>query len=112
MVLEPDETFVPELRQGFRNPDSVEFECSQCGAKTRANRRTGRLYSHPIPESTEVCRASASVVLDAEGGAVPTLERVEEPPQVSDVTVRVREEESNSVRTVSGGLPTLGRRRR
>lgn len=97
----------------MRNPDAVDYECPDCGARTKANKRRGNLYSHQVPGAVKVCSASGRRVLSGRrGGGAPQLPplRPEPAPPVSPVFSDSGP--SSSVRTVSGGLPTLGKRRR
>jgi hypothetical protein len=111
VVLEPDDDFEPDQPVPFHNPDSVPYQCPGCGTATRANRRTGLLYSHSLPASTRTCPESASAVLLPEGGDAPRMEREQvQPPPAPPV--RLARSTSSSVRALLGGLPTLGRRRR
>ena len=97
---------------GSSSPDAVVICCPECRRDTRANRRTGRLYSHQLPNTTELCPGSATDVLPPEGGEAPQgLRRLEkaESPGASRSRTRLRMA-STSVRTVRGGLPGLGKR--
>lgn len=112
-VIEPDAKSLPEEQQAHNKPGSLEYFCPDCGAKTRVNRRYGRLYSHVLPNTTEVCPASDRIMLEPEGGEPPKLERQDERPALPDATATVRPiQSSNSVRAIPAGLPSLGRRRR
>jgi ribosomal protein S27E len=96
-----------------RNPDAIRHECADCGATTKVNTRTGRLYSHQAPEEIAACSASGEVVAPPQGGEpllLPPLEAVQK-PAVPEPPRRVVDGPSGSVRTVSGGLPGLGKRR-
>lgn len=95
---------------------SAPYECGKCGRTTRSNLGNGLVYSHNLPNSTEVCPNSSK-------GLGPLGVRIEAellPPKiaqrdrVSKKSGQVRgyaESTSQSVRTVSGGLPSHGRRR-
>jgi hypothetical protein len=109
-VVDPDYSLTtPARRQN--NPYAVPYRCTGCGVDTKANRRTGFLYSHPLPGSTEVCPESGRGVIDPEGGIefppMPIQSRGEPEPANQP---RVAPGPSQSVRTVSGGLPSHGRR--
>lgn len=110
-VVEPDNT-LPRAERPHNNLTAVPHRCAECGSDTRANRRTGLLYSHTRPGSTEVCPDSGRGVLDPEGGAPPEVmlppQSRKEPEPGSQP--RVASGPSQSVRTVSGGLPSHGRR--
>jgi len=96
-----------------RNPDAIRHECADCGATTKVNTRTGRLYSHQAPGKIAACPASGDVVVPPQGGEpllLPSL-KAEQKPAVPKPPRRVVDEPSASVRTVSGGLPGLGKRR-
>ncbi|GAA3484801.1 hypothetical protein GCM10018966_093330 [Streptomyces yanii] len=97
----------------MRNPDAIPFTCPRCGAETKANRRTGRLYSHQAPGKLLACGASDSQIMARQRGKSLTLPPLREPkpPEVPTRAAPVTEGHSTSVRTVSGGLPSLGRRR-
>ncbi len=94
-------------------PDSIKFRCTACGRGTRANKLTGRLYSHQLPGELKVCTSSGSVVLRPRGGepAVPPALRSPAPAAVHDQGRPVAEGPSTSVRVVLSGLPGLGKRR-
>lgn len=97
----------------MRNPDAIRHECADCGATTKVNTRTGRLYSHQAPGEIAACSASGEVVIPPQGGEpllLPPLEAVHQ-PAVAATPRHVLDERSSSVRTVSGGLPGLGKRR-
>lgn len=96
----------------MRNPDSIPFTCPKCGATTKANRRTGRIYSHQPPGELIACSESGNVVTQAEGGAVKTLPplRSATPEEPASAHPAV-DAPSTSVRTVPGGLPSLGKKR-
>lgn len=95
----------------MNNPDACTYECLDCGRTTKVNRRTGRVYSHQIPGGIRVCLASGTLALPVQDGNPPEL-----PPLRSNTTSvsqpkPVADGPSTSVRTVRGGLPSLGRRR-
>jgi ribosomal protein S27E len=95
-----------------RNPHSMPYDCADCGTTTKINVRTGRLYSHQAPDALVVCSASGNIVAVPQGGEpmlLPPLgtESRPAPPKPSRAPV---DEPSASVRTVSGGLPGLGKR--
>ncbi|MFM9373291.1 hypothetical protein [Streptomyces sp. Da 82-17] len=97
------------------NPDAIPFTCPKCGASTKANRRTGLLYSHQPPGRLVACNESGAVVVRAQGGMSASLPSLRpEPSEPSEPAPRsvVLEERSTSVRAIPGGLPSLGRRRR
>jgi hypothetical protein len=97
----------------MRNPDAVKHECAECGAITKVNRRTGRLYSHHVPGEVTVCSASGTLVAVSQGGEPPRLPPLgPQPPSIPQPAARpVVDGPSTSVRTVQGGLPGLGKRR-
>ncbi|WP_327166769.1 hypothetical protein [Streptomyces zaomyceticus] len=39
------------------------YVCPECGTKTKASLRTGRLYEHPAPDGSGPCAKSRHVVL-------------------------------------------------
>lgn len=39
--------------------------CPKCGTQTKASRRSGRLYEHTVPASSEACPMSGQTVLNA-----------------------------------------------
>ena len=45
------------------NPLRVRVTCTVCARTVWANTRTGRLYSHNLPDSAEVCSASTTLVV-------------------------------------------------
>lgn len=97
----------------MRNPDAIRHECADCGATTKVNTRTGRLYSHHVPGGSTACSASGDVVTPPQGGEpplLPPLRAVRKPP-VPKSSRYVADEPSSSVRAVAGGLPSLGKRR-
>jgi len=70
-------------------PKPARRECPRCGRRVGASAKTGDLAAHTRPDSARWCK----------GGAEP-----------SDAQ-RHRAAPKRSVWTISGGLPTLGRRR-
>jgi hypothetical protein len=111
VVMPPDRT-LPAAAPGTHNPDTVMALCPGCDREIRTNRRTGLLYSHQLPDSTEVCSSSAAALLPPEGGPPPFVLQPATPetPPVRRFRTRLRDA-SQSVRTVRGGLPGLGRRK-
>lgn len=96
----------------MRNPDSVKYECADCGATTKVNGRTGRLYSHQVPGKVTVCSTSGTFVTVGQGGEPVRLPPLRpQPASVHQPERLVVDERSTSVRTVQGGLPGLGKRR-
>jgi hypothetical protein len=109
-VVEPDDTLVHTWPDS-KSPDSVPSDCPVCGTHTRANRRTGLLYSHLLPQTTQSCPGAAQPALPPEGGEAPLLQHADQDKSVTPPTVEVRvADTARSVRTVRGGLPGLGRR--
>ncbi|MFC0439624.1 hypothetical protein [Kutzneria buriramensis] len=110
-----------------RNPYVQRYECPLCGARTRLHRVRGTLYSHQIPGKVEVCLLSNEQItepMSESEAALPPCScqscvaaagqsaRTASKP-VKEPTLRVRPltySASESVRTVSGGLPSHGRR--
>ncbi|QUQ68295.1 hypothetical protein [Kutzneria sp. CA-103260] len=110
-----------------RNPYVQRYECPVCGARTRLHRVRGTLYSHQIPGKVEVCLLSNEQItepMSESEAALPPCScqscvtaagqpaRTASKP-VKAPTLRVRpltHSASESVRTVSGGLPSHGRR--
>jgi len=100
-------------------PYKVQVVCSECGAKTAANTRTGLLYSHSRPGTTTVCTLSAKPYVTPEDSdrPVPTgpptyLEREQAKAAVARPVAQEYPEESGlSLKALSGGLPSLGRKR-
>jgi len=95
----------------------TKIECDGCGQTVKLNLRTGRLYSHNLPNSAEICPVGNTVVRapDPSLGGLPegVLTPKSPPPEPPTKQARVpREERSESIRALGGGLPTLGRRRR
>jgi hypothetical protein len=93
-----------------RNPDAEPVQCPQCGAKTAVNLRTGALYSHALPGKTKACTAGGSLVMECRDGQPPQIAEVEPAKPAPAPRQIVPDEHGESVRTVSGGLPGLGRR--
>ncbi|VXC54120.1 hypothetical protein ARTHRO9AX_80194 [Arthrobacter sp. 9AX] len=93
-----------------RNPNSAAVVCQECGATTRTNLLTGRIYSHQSPGGLEACRNSAMQIESPREGekieVAPLL--YEAKPSVYGVVVS---DGPASVKTISGGLPGKGRRR-
>lgn len=98
------------------NPNSRRITCPTCGAATKYNKKYGRLYSHQKPESLEVCEASTTQVMRER----PYLESVPTPNIQNDLAPMKLPladskpdiyAESTSVRTISGGLPSHGKKR-
>lgn len=91
-----------------------EYLCPECGQRTYSNLRSGIVHSHNLTGQTDVCRNSGrflgpiGLVVDA----VLVHERAA--PQLIPVPKERRpvnyDRPSTSVRTVSGGLPGLGKR--
>lgn len=93
-----------------RNPNSSPTECSECGASTRLNMVTGKIYSHPVPGSTQTCSTSAKLVAPPQGGEKATIEPLRYMPAASEYQL-AESDRPVSIKTVGGGLPGLGRRR-
>ena len=97
---------------------STAYECRDCLRTTKSNLRTGIVYSHNLPNSTEVCSSSASYLgrigLSVELVLLPPKRdtpAAQKPGASKPVLSRGYPGESHeSVRTVSGGLPGLGKR--
>jgi hypothetical protein len=89
------------------NPDAVRWVCSACGARTRYNRRTGLSYSHSIPERSTVCAAGSAKLVAAPDvdGPAPTMQLTIPKRSGPALTYPISSERSESVRTVSGGIP-------
>lgn len=97
----------------MRNPDAIRHVCADCGATTKVNSRTGRLYSHQAPGEIAACSASGEFVAPPQGGEpllLPPMQAVQK-AEVPQQPRHVVDEGSSSVRTVPGGLPGLGKRR-
>ena len=91
--------------------------CKECGVKARVSKRSMRLYSHHLPDTTQLCPETDAVIEESECERVPivpTPRRDAEWPAVpkkKKKRKRRKARRSESVWTVSGGLPGLGRRR-
>ena len=108
------ELSAPPLKQLVRR----KAPCYHCGRIVSVSRRRGQLYTHNLPESTIVCPASQT--LDP---SIPATRPPKNPPVQPLPLVKPRQAvqhdlpvddrwPSSSVRTVSGGLPTMGKRAR
>lgn len=96
--------------------DRVRYECAECGLRTWASTRTGECYSHNVPGlvPVKVCSMSRVVVVPSDElrdveALVIERPKSTRPEPTSDP--RYYDESETSVRTVSGGLPGLGRHR-
>ena len=99
----------------MNNPSAEKTTCPECGRTIRYSRRTGRLYSHYGGLDFEACAASGAEVCVPEGGPKVVL------PSVSRATAATTgrasgkkyydSTDTNSIRTVSAGLPGHGKRR-
>lgn len=106
LMVEPDSS---EPDQAGDDPDLSR--CSDCDHDIKVAARTGQLYSHTPPNSTEACRGSGRQVRAADPaiGSIVEVTRVDEPPVPSDVRPV---QSSSSVYAVPAGLPSTGRRRK
>lgn len=97
----------------MRNPNAIRHECVDCGAKTKINIQTGRLYSHQVPGELVACSASGDVVAAPQGGQPLLMPSLKTPQKPSPPAAQrhATDEPSTSIRTVPGGLPGLGKRR-
>lgn len=97
------------------NPSAEKIICPECGRSTRCSRRTGRLYSHQGGLNLEACSASGTEVRTPEGGPKVALPSVRRHPAAKAGKSSGRKyydsTDTNSVRTVSAGLPGQGKRR-
>lgn len=92
------------------NPNSAAVVCLECGAKTRLNSLTGRIYSHQATGQFAACENSGRQIeapIEGEKFDVQPL-RYEAMPSVYRV---VESDASSSVKAISGGLPGKGKRR-
>ncbi len=85
--------------------DAVAYLCPTCGRRTRVNRRTGMIYSHNIPWSTELCEKSVTPGETPEGGDVPQRLDPSRPPVQPSSTVRRADSGGQSIRALRGGIP-------
>jgi hypothetical protein len=94
-------------------PYLLTHVCKQCGVKVRVSKRSMRLYSHRPPGMDGLCPATEAVVGDDEvtREPIPRKPRSELEKKKRKKRKRRRARRSESVWTVSGGLPGLGRRR-
>lgn len=91
----------------------ADYECALCSQTTKSNLLTGVVYSHNLPDSTEVCSNSSRFIgpVGASVTAVLVDEQTSSKKPRRGVNIRnYPEETGNSIRTVSGGSPGLGRR--
>lgn len=98
--------------------DRIKLECPVCGRHTYVSTRTGDVYTHNVPEQipVRVCAQSrVQVVLpDGELHRSGPLVAPPHPARIMSAdSERVPHPDgpSQSVRTLRGGLPTLGRHR-
>lgn len=96
---------------GFRiSPVSKPVVCPECNQNVKYGRKRGRLYSHNLEGSTEVCPASGRAMGDVEETIVesPTLIK----PKMNRVInpIDPNYSESVSVKAISAGLPGSKRR--
>ena len=97
---------------------STAYECQDCLKTTKSNLRTGIVYSHNLPNSTEVCPSSAShlgrIGLSVELVLLPPKRPAPAAPKPGApnpiLSLGYPGQSHESVRTVSGGLPGLGKR--
>lgn len=73
----------------MRNPDALPYECPECEARTRANTRTGLLYSHQVPGETRACLVGGTPVLPVRPDDPPEL------PPLRQAAEKVRPAERN-----------------
>lgn len=91
------------------SPDTIRWQCPECGKKTRVNLRTGLAYSHTLPASTAICALSAKPVVEPViEGPAPELSRPAGPPTPGQT--RYFDGPSTSVRAYSAGIPGTRRR--
>lgn len=100
------------MSSGASQPYKHKAPCPDCAKAVFVNERTGRLYSHQEVGSTSACSASGREV---ETPSVEGVDPVTPPPLRAAAAEpqprRQQEHPSESVRTVRGGLPGLGKRR-
>ncbi|EYR64881.1 hypothetical protein N866_03310 [Actinotalea ferrariae CF5-4] len=95
------------------NPFRDLGTCPVCDCTVAVNTRTGRAYSHALPDSTVVCTGSGALVEGAlredAPPAAPPAPRYAPRPAPANVVQGVGG--GASVRAWRGGLPGLGKRR-
>jgi hypothetical protein len=77
------------------------YDCEVCGAATRRHRKTYEVQPHVRPNRSVQCRESGQVRGAPAPAPEPPVEWIGAPESPSE----------RRVWTVSGGLPTLGKRR-
>lgn len=117
-----------------RSPYTQKYKCQDCGAVTSINLIKGHVHSHQMPGGTKLCQRSDKVVLAAHERKTKADLKRKAPAKTKKPEQRKRKKPSKlwqmaaaaerkkarryfdgdrpstSVRTVSGGLPTLGER--
>ena len=94
-------------------PVSVLYVCDLCGQRTKSNLKTGVVHSHNLHGTVAVCANSGKFIGPV--GQIVELELL--PPKPLEPTQSGRkvvskgysDRPSTSVRTISGGLPSLGK---
>lgn len=96
-------------------PDRVKVECPECGSIIWASTRSGRAYSHNVPRLAPVlvCPGSSVGLVSASvrGPAISVPPASSSPVSATSQPTIEPEGPSSSIRAISGGLPSLGRRR-